>query len=697
MYRQHFGIGEHPFSLTPDTQFFFNSENHCQILSTVFLALRHSEGFVKIVGEVGTGKTLLCRMLLAGLGDGFKTAYIPNPYLTPEELKWFLAEELGIIYSPDMPSYQLLKEINERLVALAEQQRQFVLVVDEAQAMPRETIEALRLLTNLETEKSKLLQVVLIGQPELDELLDRPDLRQLKQRIVFSEYLQGIPRKKIAEYIRYRLASAGYKGDSLLTESAIALLYRASGGVPRLINVIAHKSLLLAYGDKSERVTRAHVACAVASTQESFSLGRLLAKRRYWLWPSLMTAFCTSALLFGLAFSHTSNLKSFEWPSTAFNHPVSIKEISSSKKTEMRLPENAVTDEKPQIDTKFIGGSSLSTEAQLQRHLAELLLQAKRALVADKLTLPVDDNAFEYYKKMLALAPGNLQARVGFELIAARYLAKAKLQFNRGNSILAETFIERANFVAPDFMRQQPPLHSEPSAPSGESFSESIITSTDISRVQPAVKSEVIPPFHVTEAATISIVPNAARQDELVAKEARALIQQNKMAQAEDLLKRFIASETMPVQSTEALVSFYLQQGDVQAAEELLSKAHYVSPVEKAKMSAQLLTARGDNSAAIHTLEEHLSAADDNEQYSAFLASLYHKTGRYQQSVLSYQRLLKSYGEKPAYWLGLALAFDGLTQPDNALQAYQRLREFPQLQLPVKAYIDQRIAALRAY
>lgn len=287
MYRQHFGLQEHPFSLTPDTQFFFNSQSHREVLSTLLLALRHSEGFVKVVGEVGTGKTLLSRKLLASLGDNYITAYIPNPYLTPDELKWLLAEEIGIAYSPEIPSYQLLKDINLRLVELAQHKRQVVLIVDEAQAMPRETIEALRLLTNLETEKSKLLQIVLFGQPELDELLNRPDLRQLKQRIVFSEYLHCIPRNSLSGYIGYRLQSAGYKGAQLFTRSALSLLYRASGGVPRLINVMAHKAMLAAYGQGSGKVTRRHMERAIADTSESRSLGRWLARRDYWLWPSL--------------------------------------------------------------------------------------------------------------------------------------------------------------------------------------------------------------------------------------------------------------------------------------------------------------------------------------------------------------------------------------------------------------------------
>lgn len=287
MYRQHFGLKEHPFSLTPDTQFYFNSQSHREVLSTLLLALRHSEGFIKIVGEVGTGKTLLSRKLLASLGDNFITAYIPNPYLTPDELKWFLAEEIGIAYSPEIPSYQLLKEINLRLVELAQQKRQVVLIVDEAQAMPRETIESLRLLTNLETEKSKLLQVVLFGQPELDELLDRSDLRQLKQRIVFAEYLQTIPKSSLADYLAYRLSSAGYRGASMFSSTAVTLLYKASAGVPRLINVIAHKALLAAYGQGAERVNRKHMVRAIMDTAESRSLGRWLARRDFWLWPSL--------------------------------------------------------------------------------------------------------------------------------------------------------------------------------------------------------------------------------------------------------------------------------------------------------------------------------------------------------------------------------------------------------------------------
>lgn len=303
MYQQHFGLRERPFSLTPDTHFFFSNQSHREVLNTLLLTLHHSEGFIKIVGEVGTGKTLLSRKLLASLGPEFVSVYIPNPYLTPDELKWFLAEEIGVPYSRSTPSYELLTDIYRQLVAMAEGQRRVVLIVDEAQAMPRETIEALRLLTNLETEKYKLLQVILLGQPELDDVLNRVDLRQLKQRIVFAEYLHGVSGDSLPDYIHFRLHRAGYRGPSLFTAGALTLLFRASGGVPRLINILAHKAMLAAYGLGHKRVKRQHMASAVADTAESRRLGRWLARQNYWHWifAGAAVALFLAAFVIGLS------------------------------------------------------------------------------------------------------------------------------------------------------------------------------------------------------------------------------------------------------------------------------------------------------------------------------------------------------------------------------------------------------------
>lgn len=287
MYERYFQLREKPFSLTPDTQFFFNRQSHRNVLNTLMVALQQREGFIKVVGEVGTGKTLLCRKLLSALGDNYKAAYIPNPYLSPDELKFLLAEEIGADVSPEMHGHHILSVINRRLIKLAADGKQVVMVIDEAQAMPRDTIEALRLLSNLETEKRKLLQVVLFGQPELDSLLNRKDLRQLKQRIVFSEYLKPFDRKGVGYYINHRLTSAGYPGAKLFTNRALALLFRASGGVPRPINILAHKAMIACFGRGDRRITGYHIARAIQDTPETKRLGKLLALRWHLLWPLL--------------------------------------------------------------------------------------------------------------------------------------------------------------------------------------------------------------------------------------------------------------------------------------------------------------------------------------------------------------------------------------------------------------------------
>lgn len=268
MYTEHFGFNEQPFSLTPDTSFFLNEQSHRDALNTMLIALKHCEGFIKIVGEVGTGKTLLGRILLARLGHDFKTIYIPNPFMTPEELKYYVAKEIGADIGKAMASHELLSALYRKLVQLARSNKHVVLIVDEAQSMPRDTVESLRLLSNLETEKRKLLQIVLLGQPELDDLLSRKDLRQLKQRIVFSEYLKPFSRQGVERYIRHRIESVQEKHQNIFSTLAIKMIAFSSGGIPRLMNVIAHKALICAYGRGNRFVGLWHVMQAIRDTDE---------------------------------------------------------------------------------------------------------------------------------------------------------------------------------------------------------------------------------------------------------------------------------------------------------------------------------------------------------------------------------------------------------------------------------------------
>jgi MSHA biogenesis protein MshM len=283
MYRQHFGLQELPFGITPDTSFFFASANSQEALNTLLIAAKSGEGFIKITGEVGTGKTLLCRMFMAALDDTFVTAYIPNPFLEPRTLMMALAEELEITLAKDVDQHQLLKSINHRLLVLAREGKRVLLCLDEAQAIPIESLEALRLLTNLETEKRKLLQIVLFGQPELNRNLQLDAIRQLNQRITFHYHLGPLSKDDLDFYISHRLRVAGFTGGRLFTHSAISTLRKASGGIPRLANILAHKTLMMAYGEGKHEVTARHVKAAARDTGA--------AKSGYpikWIWGTLM-------------------------------------------------------------------------------------------------------------------------------------------------------------------------------------------------------------------------------------------------------------------------------------------------------------------------------------------------------------------------------------------------------------------------
>ncbi|ASK67811.1 AAA family ATPase [Shewanella bicestrii] len=280
MYLKHFGLSQTPFSLTPNTGFFFGLSPHVEALQVLQTALQTGEGFIKVTGEVGTGKTLICRKLINELPQGFHCAYLPNPYLTPAELRWAVANELGLKYTSEIDQQQLTGLIQQQLLALSAHGHAIVLVLDEAQALPDESLEALRLFTNLETESRKLLQVVLFGQPELDERLRRQAFRQLRQRITFSYSLRPLTWDETDAYIRYRLAVAGYAGQALFGSKLTRKIAEASRGIPRLINILAHKALMLSFGEGATQVRMAHIKGAIQDTED--------ASRGSQRWPAYM-------------------------------------------------------------------------------------------------------------------------------------------------------------------------------------------------------------------------------------------------------------------------------------------------------------------------------------------------------------------------------------------------------------------------
>jgi MSHA biogenesis protein MshM len=273
MYFAHFGLTELPFGLTPDTAFVFSTRGHQEALNTLLVAAESGEGFIKITGEVGTGKTLLCRRFLATLPDSTLSCYLPNPQHTPRTLLLALAEELGHTLPADCDEYTLLRKINQTLVHYAADGLRVVVCVDEAQALSHASLETLRLLSNLETEKRKLMQLVLFGQPELDARLALPDLRQLRQRISFHYRLGTLAREELRLYLDHRLRVAGYRGAEIFSRGAVAALHRASGGTPRLVNILAHKALLAVYGAGGVLVERQHIRQAARDTADSPSAG----------------------------------------------------------------------------------------------------------------------------------------------------------------------------------------------------------------------------------------------------------------------------------------------------------------------------------------------------------------------------------------------------------------------------------------
>lgn len=265
-YVAHFRLREPPFGITPDTSFFFACRGIQEALNTLLVAVANGEGFIKITGEVGTGKTLLCRKFLASLDEGYISAYIHNPSVEPRTLLIAICEELRIDVDQSTDQHHLLKGITLALLRYGASKKRVVLCMDETQAMPFETLETLRLLTNLETEKRKLLQVVLFGQPELDRKLAAESIRQLRQRIVFQYDLKPLNAAEVAGYVAHRLTVAGYSGPPLFDGAALKTLHTASGGIPRLVNILAHKSLLLLYGEGGQGVEKRHVRAAVVDT-----------------------------------------------------------------------------------------------------------------------------------------------------------------------------------------------------------------------------------------------------------------------------------------------------------------------------------------------------------------------------------------------------------------------------------------------
>ena len=266
MYLEHFGLDEPPFRITPVTVFFFSGANRGEILDALIYSLNEAEGIIKVSGEVGSGKTMLCRMLLERLPKHVETIYLANPSLSREEMLYAIADALGL--SIDGKRVGLVMHgIQNKLEEKAREGKRVVVLVDEAHAMPLDTLEELRLLYNLQVGNAKLLQIILFGQPELNAKLDRPNMRQLKDRIVHHFQMQPLSRNTLENYLMFRMRAAGYHGPDIFSPSAIKLIADASNGLMRRINILADKSLLAAFVEDTHNIEARHVQAAMRDSE----------------------------------------------------------------------------------------------------------------------------------------------------------------------------------------------------------------------------------------------------------------------------------------------------------------------------------------------------------------------------------------------------------------------------------------------
>jgi len=266
MYLEHFGLREAPFRITPHTEFFFAGANRGATLEGLLYAITAGEGLVKVTGEVGSGKTMLCRVLIERLPKTVETIYLAVPSLTRDEMLASIASDLGLDTN-GATTHRLMRSLQEKLIELHTAGRQVVALIDEAHAMPLGTLEEIRLLSNLETGTQKLLQIVLFGQPELEEHLALPNMRQLKERITHSFGLAPLPPRDIKDYIDFRLRAAGYRGPDLFGPEALRIIADASEGLTRRINIYADKTLLAAFAGGTHTITADHARAAVSDTQ----------------------------------------------------------------------------------------------------------------------------------------------------------------------------------------------------------------------------------------------------------------------------------------------------------------------------------------------------------------------------------------------------------------------------------------------
>ena len=346
MYEEYFGLDRPPFKITPDTSLFYEGGKRGDILAALVYAVHRGEGIIKVVGEVGSGKTMLCRMLQLKLPDSVEIVYIANPSVTPEDILFVIAHELSLPVSKEASKHEVMHQLHDYLLQRHVENKQVVLFIEEAQGMPLETLEEIRLLSNLETDQHKLLQIILFGQPELDENLSQQSIRQLRERITHNFDLEPLSQDEIHGYLNFRMREVGYTGPELIDRTVAKKVEQHSDGLLRRINIIADKILLSAFAEGTHNLSAKHVSAAVndsAFNQESGGKS----KKAWWL-----GLLALAALIFALL-----QMRSFWMPRLG----AALGQNS----------QNLATNDKPVTDINPEVGDTFQPAAEIEPSVAE--------------------------------------------------------------------------------------------------------------------------------------------------------------------------------------------------------------------------------------------------------------------------------------------------------------------------------------
>jgi len=360
MYEDYFGLERPPFKITPDTSLFYDGGKRGDILAALVYAIHRGEGIIKVVGEVGSGKTMLCRMLQLRLPDTVEIVYIANPSVSAEDILFVIAHELSLQVTKQASKHEVMHLLQDYLLQRHMENKQVVLFIEEAQGMPLDTLEEIRLLSNLETDENKLLQIILFGQPELDHNLSEQSIRQLRERITHNFELAALTHDEIHNYLNFRMREVGYTGPELINTAVAKKVEQHSEGLLRRINIIADKILLSAFAEGTHNLTSKHVTAAV--NDSAFSQAPEQSKSHIFWWLGLCAVI---ALLFALYQTRS------HWMAALVDHLPSKQEIaveSDNPITDITPQETETYADKAQIDT--------STDAGLEPSAAQPVAEA---------------------------------------------------------------------------------------------------------------------------------------------------------------------------------------------------------------------------------------------------------------------------------------------------------------------------------